>query len=170
MRSLLLVFANICLLRRGPEHVPTQPWFVGVVVAANLLVSFVVSRNVSGALPPLPLLTALIVTMATTALITWFLLSLRGLDARFPATITAMFGCDLLFAVVNGVFVTAVGGIAAGPVVTWVVVPLSVWSIAVSGFILHRAMAVSLVVGFVIAFAMAVFGFTLASAAAGQAS
>jgi len=170
MRSLLLVFANICLLRRGPEHVPTLPWFVAVVVAANLLVSFVVSRNVSGALPPLPLLTSLCVTMATTAAITWFILNMRGFEARYPATITAMLGCDLLFTVVIGIIATALGGISAGPVATGIVATIGFWSIAVNGFILHRAAGVSVMTGFVIAFAITLFGFVLANAAVGQAA
>lgn len=167
MRSLLLVFANICLLRRGPEHVPTHAWFVAVIVAANLLVSFVVSRSVSGALSPLPLATSLIVTMACTASITWLILHLRGFDARYPATITAMFGCDLLFTVLIGLIATALGGLAAGPLATGVVASLGLWSIAVNGFILHRAIAVSVAIGIAIAFAMTLFAFTLANAAVG---
>ena len=41
MKPIFAVFVNICLLRRGPELVPTHPLFVGAVVTTGLLVSLV---------------------------------------------------------------------------------------------------------------------------------
>jgi hypothetical protein len=167
MRSLFLVFANICLLRRGPELVPTQSWFVLTVAVADLLTSFVVSNQLSGTLTPVALATSLIVTMATTAAITWIALYLRGLDVRFPATITAIFGCDLLFTVVVAVMATAIGGVGSSNIATGLVAAVGIWSIAVNGFILHRAIEVNVMLGVVIAFGMAMIGFVLSGAAVG---
>jgi len=167
MRSLFLVFANICLLRRGPELVPTQPWFVMTVVIADLLTSFVVSNHLSGVLTPIALATSLIVTMATTAAITWIALYLRGFDNRYPATITAIFGCDLLFTVVVAMVATALGGVGTSGIATGLVAAIGIWSIAVNGFIFHRAIEVNVMLGVIIAFGMAMIGFVLSGAAVG---
>jgi hypothetical protein len=167
MRSLFLVFANICLLRGGPERVPTLPWFVAAVVVANFLTSYFVSNHLANALPPLALATSLSVTLATTAAISWLVLYLRGFEDRYAATITAIFGCDLFFTAIIGVVATAAGGVGANQVSTGLVAAISMWSIAVNGFILHRAAAVGVVVGIVIAFATTLFGFVLATTAVG---
>jgi hypothetical protein len=169
MRSLLLVFANLCLLRRGPEQVPTQTWFVISVVLADLGLSFLVSLRVSGALPPLPLATSLTVSMATTALITWILLRVRGFAPRFPATIAAIFGCDLLFTMLlAGVALASVGAFTT--TAKGIVAIVGIWAIAVNGFILHRAMQVGLASGIAYAFAMAVVALIASTLAIGPSS
>jgi hypothetical protein len=166
MRSLLMVFVNICLLRRGPELVPTQPWFVATVATANFLASFVVSNHVGAVLAPMALATSLLVTMATLSVVVWGALYLRGFDRRFPATITAMFGCDLLFTALVGLLMLVIGGVAS-PLGTPLLALVGIWSIAVNGFILHRAMQVSVTIGILLAFVTALFGFMLSSVAVG---
>ena len=49
MKPILAVFWNICLLRRGPELVPTHPLFVGGVIVLNVLVGFFVGVQASEA-------------------------------------------------------------------------------------------------------------------------
>ncbi|NJN52046.1 MAG: hypothetical protein HC809_10025 [Gammaproteobacteria bacterium] len=166
MRSLFIVFVNIILLRRGPELVPTQPWFVGAVAIINFMASFVVSNHVGAALTTAALATSLLVTMATLSVVVFAALYLRGFDRRFPATITAMFGCDLIFTVMVGVLMLLVGGVATSMGTTLLAL-IGLWSIAVNGFILHRAMEVSVAIGILLAFATAMFGFMLSSLAMG---
>lgn len=166
MRSLFIVFANICLLRRGPELVPTLPWFVAAVAILNFLASFVVSNHLGQSLSTAALASSLLVTMATIAAVSWTALYLRGKDARFTATITAMFGCDLILTVLVGITMLAVGGVTTA-IGQGVLALVGLWSIAINGFILHRAMEVSVWIGIVVAFGMALFAFMLSNAAIG---
>ena len=96
MKPILAVFWNICLLRRGPELVPTHPLFVGGVIVLNVLAGFLVGIQATEA-TAVQVATSTFVSMATLAALTWIALTVRGVVGRFPATITAMFGCDLLF-------------------------------------------------------------------------
>lgn len=167
MRLLFIVFINIALLRRGPELVPTQPWFVGSVAIANLLVSFVVSNHVGALLPATALATSLLVTMATLSAVVFGALYMRGFDRRFPATITAMFGCDLMFTALVGILIPLTGGLGVSSMATGIAALVGLWSIAVNGFILHRAMEVSVAIGILLAFSTALLGFMFSSVAVG---
>ena len=74
MKPLVLVFWNICLLRRGPEQVPTAAWFVTSVALADLLMSLLLSLRMDPAFDVLPALTYLLVNMSVIASVTWFAL------------------------------------------------------------------------------------------------
>ena len=37
MKAVLNLFWQICLMRQGPEYVPTYGWFVATVVLANMI-------------------------------------------------------------------------------------------------------------------------------------
>jgi hypothetical protein len=168
MKPILAVFWNICLLRRGPELVPTHPLFVGAVVIADVLAAFFVSLRFGGAeVTPMQVATSTLVTIATLAAATWTALTLRGVVGRFPATITALFGCDLLFTLLAAIAVSLAGGVGS-PVTMGIGALIGIWSIAVNGFILHRAMNVTVFIGIFLAFGMATIGFVLSSAAAGR--
>jgi hypothetical protein len=164
MKSLVLVFWNICLLRRGPEQVPTAGWFIVAVAIADLLMGLVLSLRMDPEFQWLPALTYLLVNMAVIASVTWFALNLKGFDARFPATITALFGCDLLMTVVLAIFSGFSGGLDSSLTIGAVAM-IGIWSLAVTGFILHRAMQFSMTAGVLMAVAMALFSVTLGQAA-----
>jgi hypothetical protein len=165
MKPILAVFWNICLLRRGPELVPTHPLFVGSVIVLNVLVGFFVGVQASEA-NAVQVATSTLVSMAAIAVITWIALSARGVVGRFPATITAMFGCDLLFTSLIAVIVPIVG--ITSPVTVWTWALITIWTIAVYGFILHRAMNVTVFVGIVFSFCMAFISIVLAGAASNR--
>jgi hypothetical protein len=168
MKPILTVFWNICLLRRGPELVPTHPLFVATVVIADVLAAFFVSLRFGGAdVTPIQIATSTLVTIAALAAVTWTALTLRGVVGRFPATITALFGCDLLFTLLAAITISLVGG-TNSPVTMGIGALIGIWSIAVNGFILHRAMNVTVFVGIFLAFGMATIAFVLSSAAAGR--
>ncbi len=169
MRSLFIVFINIMLLRRGPELVPTQSWFVGAVAITNFLTSYVVSNHVGAVLSSTALAASLLVTMATLSAVVFGALHFRGFDRRFPATITAMFGCDLIFTVLVGALMLLAGGVQS-PLGGGLLFLIGIWSIAVNGFILHRAMEVSVMIGILIAFFTAMLGFMLSNVAVGTAT
>ena len=165
MKPILAVFWNICLLRRGPELVPTHPLFVGGVIVLNVLAGFFVGIQATEA-TAVQVATSTLVSMATLAALTWIALTVRGVVGRFPATITAMFGCDLLFTLLIALLVPIVG--IASPITVWTWALITIWSIAVYGFILHRAMNVTVFVGIVLSFGMAFLTIVLAGAASNR--
>jgi hypothetical protein len=167
MKPIFAVFWNICLLRRGPELVPTHPMFVGAVLGADVLLSFYVGLQYGNASTPIQVATSTLVTMAALAAVTWVALTARGVIGRYPATITAIFGCDLLFTLLVALVVPLAGG-ATSPITMGTAALIGIWSIAVNGFILHRAMNVTVFVGIFVAFCMALLAFALSSAAAGR--
>jgi hypothetical protein len=167
MKPILAVFWNICLLRRGPELVPTHPLFIATVVIADVLLSLFVAMQYGGNASLMQVATSTAVTMATLAAVVWTALNLRGFSGRFPATITALFGCDLLFTLLVALLVPLLGG-TGSPFSIGVAAVIGFWSIAVNGFILHRAMNISVFAGIIFAFGIAFLAFALASAAAGH--
>jgi hypothetical protein len=167
MKLILSVFWNICLLRRGPELVPTHPLFIAGVVIADIVLSLFVRVQYGDDAPFLQIATFTLVTMATLASATWLVLSLRGVLGRFPATITAMFGCDLLFTLLIALLIPIAGG-ARSAISIGMGGLILIWSIAVNGFILHRAMNVTVFAGILSAFGMALLAATLASSASGN--
>ena len=88
---------------------PTQSWFVASIVLLYTLLGVYLSTRVSGSAVVLATLTYLMVSMAATASMTWFALYLRQLEARFPATITALFGCDLVLSALLALLVQFTG-------------------------------------------------------------
>ena len=101
MKAVVQLFWQICLLRQGPEQVPTaklvhhhrhqrqHPLQPGAVIALDDSSSFI------------SVLTRLLVTQATTAALVWLALFLRE-TATFPGHLTALFGCDLIITVCFG--------------------------------------------------------------------
>lgn len=161
MVSLATLFWNICILRVGPESVPARTWFALVLVVANIAVALAYHRmmEASGAetLSTLQALGLSLVSIATVAAVTRFILSFRRLDERFLATLTALIGTDLLinvFVVVASQLSKLVGlppSIATGILQIWVIV---VW-----GFIYHRAFNITLLFGILIAFGIIIVAF-----------
>jgi len=166
MKPILAVFWNICLLRRGPELVPTHPMFVGGVLVADMLVSFFVGLQFGDTLTPMQVATRVIVSMATTAAAAWMMLSMRDVIARYPATITALFGCDLLFTLLSAILVPLASSDATA-LKAGIIDLIVIWSIAVNGFILHRAMNVTVFIGILLALGTAFLGGALSFAASG---
>jgi hypothetical protein len=166
MKPILAVFWNICLLRRGPELVPTHPLFVGGVLVADVLVSFFVGLQFGDVLTPIQVATRVLVSMATVAAATWMMLSMRDVIGRYPATITALFGCDLLFTLLSAILVPLAGSDSSA-LRAGIVDLIVIWSIAVNGFILHRAMNVTVFIGILLALATAFLAGALSFAASG---
>ena len=165
MKAVLQLFWQICRLKQSPEYVPTQTWFVLLVIAANLICSVAVSLSAEGAPNLLTTINSIVVGQTTTAALVWVALNLRDLGNRFLATITALFGCDLIitaaFALVLPLTLMAP---AAAPLLFLLFVA---WSVSVAGFILHRALQVPFVLGIVVALGMSVLSLALSQLAIG---
>jgi hypothetical protein len=155
MKVVVQLFWQICLLRQGPEQVPTQNWFITAVVGANIACSLTLSLLLDASSGFLSVLTRLVVTQATNAALVWLALFLREHGNRFPATVTALFGCDLIITACFATLVPFVSIIGEGGS-TFIFLGFMLWSVAVSGFIMHRALSVPLGIGILIAVGMMV--------------
>ena len=155
MKSVIQMFWRICLLRQSPAYVPTQGWFVASVVAANLLTSVIVSVSLDESADALETITRVVVSLAMFAGLVWLATFLREVPARFPGTLTALFGCDLMITAVFGVLVP-IGARFGDGVLNVLQLGYFVWSLTVAGFILSRALDVRVGIGILIAFGMLV--------------
>ena len=155
MKAVLQLFWQMCLLRQSPEYVPTQTWFVAIVIGANLLTSVIVSLSIDQSGNMLEIATRIVVGQATNAGLVWLATYLREVPARFPATLTALFGCDLIITAVFGLLVpvlTRYGERAPG----MLSLGFMVCSLAVAGFILARALNIRVGMGVLVALGMTV--------------
>jgi len=165
MKAVFNLFWQICRLKQSPEFVPTQGWFVAAVIIANLFCSLLVSMTADSDLNVLMAVTSIVVGQTTTAALTWVALNLRELGGRFVATITALFGCDLI---ITAVFALVLPLTALAPALTTLVFVLFLlWSITVAGYILQRALKVNLPIGIMVAMGMSIMSVALSQLAIG---
>jgi hypothetical protein len=166
MKAVFQTFWRICLFRQSPAHVPTQDWFVTSVVVANLLTSIVVSLSLSPSLDStiaaLETATRVVVSLATWAALVWLATFLREHPDRFPGTITALFGCDLIITALFGLLAPVISSLGQNPL-TILYLGLLVWSLAVAGFILSQALSIRMGPAVLMA-----LGMTVLMEAAGQ--
>ena len=146
MNALLQLFWNLCLLRVGPERVPTLGSFVILVVGANFLVSTLVGltgpfSDRPGAALALPVMHAAILGAGT-----WLVLLAKGLQARFTATFTALLGADALITLLSWPVAVLLVPRAEPTTLDFVLAAIQFvlffWWIAVAGFVFARALEI----------------------------
>ena len=165
--SVLKVLIGICALRDGPESLPTQTWFLALLVAANVVMAILLYQAVLPDLPAALAANVALIGVTTTGALTWFALYIRRLDARFPATFSAILGTQLIIGILMWAGIFAVGAfLETGPSgdpnpaadAAQGAVPINVafliWAIAVAGFVLHRALDCKLWMGILLALAI----------------
>jgi len=104
MNALVQVFWKICLLRAGPQQLPTSAFLTRLTVGCYFLVGLVVAMNT------LPVVSALMPAAVDTLLMAGFaylLLWIRGLTARYTQVLTALAGSGIVL------------GLIGLPVVSW---------------------------------------------------
>lgn len=163
MTPVLKLFWNICILRDGPERIPTHGYFIALLVAADLgLATFIYTHFVG--YTAVTAMSYVIVALAVSAAITWFALYVKNVDGRFPATFAALIGCDVVIGTLLAValqitapFENVVQSAAA--------MGFQIWSIVVAGFILKRALGSTLTIGILIALGTAFLGAIISNVA-----
>ena len=165
MLIVLYFFWRVCLLRHDPEIVPKHPYFLFLVLMANLACSIILSTLVSGQ-PALRIATGILVSVATLAALVFLLCSLRGIGERFVWTLSVLLGCDLVLTAIFAVVVPLAQLINETAVIAAYAV-FMVWSVAVFGFILSRSMKTHTAIGVGLAFSMMLISTGLASLASG---
>jgi hypothetical protein len=160
MKSIFLLFWRICIFQSGPETVPSSNSFVIMVIAVNALLNVVVQLLLGGDEGSLlRAVTLAVVSLAGTGGLIWFIMALMQLGSRVPQTITAVFGVDIIMTTITSILFAVAGSIEEN-IAVFVISLLTLWSLAIYGFIFHRAM--NLHIGFGIALALFVVIFSVA--------
>ncbi|MEE9254471.1 MAG: hypothetical protein V3U43_06025 [Pseudomonadales bacterium] len=140
------MFWNLCLLRTGPERMPTAPAFIATVLAMNIALNI-------GALPLMNRLSAtavgaIVATTAAIAAVTFAILSVKGLQARFAATFIAIVGSDIIITIAQLALSPMVILLGGEDMLEILFFASLLWALIVIGFIFQRALEVRYGVGF----------------------
>ena len=165
MTAVLRLFWGICLLRFGPEQVPTRTWFLCALVAAQIAMAAVRRAIILPELSTALTLNVSLIGIVVIASITWFALYVRHFEARFPATLGAILGTGL---VIEAAFMVAYG-VTSGVLQEGAFWLCLLWEITVAGFILHRALSCKLWGGVLLALAAQAVSLVVVQAALGPA-
>ena len=157
-----LVFADIALHRRGPEHLPSSGFLFSLLLIMYLVASVVATQIAE------PLARAVGMVLFDTALYVgfiWLLLSALSHPDRFLQTASAIFGAQTLLTLI-GIPVLMMAGFENGELEspnagTWLFLLLILWSIDIAAFVLSRALQRSYVVGVMIVLGYSFGSFTL---------
>lgn len=164
MAAVLKLFWGICMLRSGPEAVPTHTWFLAALFGALVGVGVLVTRLNAPWVHPLVAFNSVALTIAVTASFAWFALYVRRQEARFPATLGALLGTSI---VINCALLVGYQ-LTGGAVQKSLGLLFMAWSVVVAGFILHRALACKLWTGVALSLAASFAGVVVVEAALGS--
>jgi len=152
LRAIIDPFIQICLLRRGPQDLPTSGILLAIALTAQTVMTILLSGvtlSVPGALLSGVVDTALLVVLTGT------LLYVQGRNVRVVQTLTALAGTGAIITLValplsgwlHGVDQAA----GEGGFALLLLLILTGWSLAVAGHIFRHALSVPYFVGLVLA-------------------
>ncbi len=149
MTSLLGILVDICMLRKGPQHLPASSALTALAIAVSVLMGVWVEAVVGAE----HLLTRPLASTLASLAFVLVLLNLRGVPARFRQTYTAFAGAGALLTLV---FVPIVWSLtqsqqALNPIASLAFWCLTVWSFIIDAHIFRHALSVSFTVGFLFA-------------------
>ena len=156
MYTAIFTLWNICIFRRGPEHLPALPKFLLVTIFLGLFVNAlsvpIASSETSTS--TLTLIAMLPTQFALYAITIYVMLKSRSTPDRLYQTLSAWYGTHAIIAALTILVVNITSSVAAVQVAAFVM--LFGWQTAVHGFVLHRSLTTTFLVGIAIAFAMEV--------------
>ncbi len=168
MKSIFQLFWRICLFRDGPETIPANNVLLLLTLIANAGMNIVVQLAWGGEnVTVLRAITIAIVSLAGTGGLVWFVMMLMSLTNRLPQTLTAIFGVEVILTGLSALLLLSSDVLGTG-VTRFVITMLTLWSLAVYGFIFHRALNIHIGLGigmalFVVVFSMAITQTALAT-------
>jgi hypothetical protein len=161
MNVLLKYFVDLCLLRTGPQDLPASPTLFRLAIAADVLISLLLSLSMR--LETGPTILQGFVEIALLLALLWLVLNLTNNRARFLQSATAALGSSALL------------GVAALPVISLAgssdedlallaglsMLGLVIWSIVVLGHILRHALEIRQGQGVMLAVGYTFFSYAL---------
>lgn len=148
MYQLMVLFFEICILRKGPQDVPASPWLLRLMFVPYLFVNLLILLLDSSWSQ------ALLQMTAETVLIVGFcypLLYFSGKTHRFPQTLTTLLGCDVIISLCA---IPAVASLNTyiSEVAYIAMIILMIWHWLVNGHIFRHALDRTLMFGLALAF------------------
>lgn len=152
LRAIINPFVQICLLRQGPQDLPTSGILLAIALTAHTVVSILLSSISLNALNAIfwgVLNTVLLVVLTVT------ILYVQRRFARVIQTVTALAGTETVFAVIAlpilGPLYGADKAAGEGVFAALLVIILTLWSVVVVGHILRHALSTPYFFGLVLA-------------------
>lgn len=158
-RPLLMRFWDICLLRKGPEEVPYSPLLLVLMLLFGYLLDNVRINLLLPDLTPLQLAGILFLHTLLMLLLTVALLSLFGYRSRIIQTLTALAGTGVILSalILPFDYITSLNP-QHFTMASIIVLFVQIWSLAIVGFILSRALSVHRLTGVIIAVSYLILG------------
>ena len=154
-------FWRMCLLRAGPERLPSSNFATAFIFGIYLLISFVVVMMIRPKEPLGALVGTLAIGILYQAGVTFLLLMFKGVPGRFRATWSALLGTNALMLIIllpfNLIILKADSETLRdlADSATWVCLG---WWLAIAGHIYHKSVDISILQGSAIAFLIELLG------------
>ena len=148
MQQILRFYLEICLLRTGPHRAPTAVPFITFLLGIYLVlttISLLISREDFSLQRTLAIIS---LGLAAETSCIWALLTLKNVADRFRATFVTLLGTSTLFNVAVTPLNWMLLNTESSPLTTiaitgyWILLG---WWLLVAGFVLHRAIRVSII-------------------------
>ena len=140
MIAAVRVFWGICIFRDGPERAPSHPAFVLLLLLVDLLFASAMFATLTD-LSAIASATEVGARICISGVLIWVALRLANHPERFSRAFAAILGADILIGSLMALALIATGGNVV------LALPFTIWNVAISAFILHRAMEVPMVLG-----------------------
>jgi len=146
---------NIALRRLGPEDLPDSGFLLGLTVVAYALLQLPVGIMADATLTEI--FTQIPVSVVLAFAFVWVLLRLAGVPRRYRQTLTALLGTGTLLTIVAMPFMiwrlSVLQLQPTAPFPELILLIIMLWSIAVDGHIIARALSRPFVVGLLVSIA-----------------
>ena len=148
MYQLLVLFFEIAILRKGPQDVPASPWLLRLLLPAYAAINaLLLMLNASG----FSILLQILADFGLMAGFTWPLLYFAGKLPRFPQTLSALLGVDIVISFFSLPIAISLGTQLSDVAFLGMLV-LMLWHWLVSGHIFRHALDRPLFFGLALAF------------------
>ena len=160
---------KLCLFRSGPADLPASSFLLALLFAMNAVITIGFNLTFNQA-SVFTTITAVIVALASNALLIWGLLHLLNLANRFTQTFSAILGVDIIITFITSFFAMFVykdGQPDPTSPATLFIFGLFIWTLAVYAFIFHKALNIHMFLATFIAFFMLLFSVAVSQVAVG---
>jgi hypothetical protein len=165
MLQIAKFFWQMCLLRNGPQNLPSSNFVTGFTFFVYLVTAFTIVNFIRPSQTLTTITGTIAIGISLQALVTYLLLQFKNLTARFRATWSALLGTNTIMLLVLlpfnfiilktdneqlQIFANSATLVCLG------------WWLAIAGYIYHKSAGISILQGSVIAFMIEILGVIIA--------